>query len=118
VISTGLVETLTAAELAAVLAHEQVHQQCRDPLRMLLAAALTGHGLCLPALPARFVVGRELAADRRAMDRYGKRAGRSAAEGHRRPTTVRHGSRGHGRTTAPPSPPEATGNRYPGGFPT
>ncbi|GAA4053868.1 M56 family metallopeptidase [Nonomuraea soli] len=76
-VSTGLVEALTREELAAVLAHEQSHVECRDPLRVLLSTALTLPGFFLPALPAlrhRFVVGRELAADRRAIAGYGRRA--------------------------------------------
>lgn len=76
-VSTGLVEALSREELAAVLAHEQAHVECRDPLRVLLAAGASVPGFWLPVLPAlrtRFVIGRELAADRRAMARYGKRA--------------------------------------------
>jgi Zn-dependent protease with chaperone function len=67
--STGLAETLTGAELAAVLAHEREHLRGRDPLKNVLARAIPARYFYLPALAglqARFTAGRELAADRAA----------------------------------------------------
>ncbi len=68
-VSTGLVETLGPAELAAVLVHERHHVQRRDPLRLLAARLVAGYGWYLPVLgwwARRFALGRELAADRAA----------------------------------------------------
>jgi beta-lactamase regulating signal transducer with metallopeptidase domain len=68
-LSTGLVEALDAAELAAVLVHEHHHLLRRDPLRLLAARLLTGYGWYLPLLrwwTQRLALRRELAADRAA----------------------------------------------------
>ncbi|MQA09955.1 MAG: M48 family metalloprotease [Pseudonocardiaceae bacterium] len=77
VVSTGLLRALSAAELHAVLAHEQVHARRRDPLRLLLGQVLAAHLWFLPI--ARDVYSRarlsyELAADRQATYRYGRAA--------------------------------------------
>jgi hypothetical protein len=77
VVSTGLVDALTGAELRAVLAHEQAHLRRRDPLRVLLARVLVAHLWFLPMagdLRRRARHGYELAADRDAADRYGRSA--------------------------------------------
>jgi Zn-dependent protease with chaperone function len=58
--STGLAETLTGAELAAVLAHEREHLRGRDPLKNVLARAIPARYFYLPALAgqqARFTAG-------------------------------------------------------------
>jgi hypothetical protein len=68
-VSTGLVDTLGPAELAAVLVHERHHVQRRDPLRLLAARLAAGYGWYLPVLAwwaRRLALGRELAADRAA----------------------------------------------------
>lgn len=68
-LSSGLVDTLSPAELAAVLRHEQHHVARRDPLRLLAVRVLAGYGWYLPALgwgAERFALHRELAADRAA----------------------------------------------------
>lgn len=76
-ISTGLIETLTGAELAAVLAHERSHLSSRDPLRMLAVRLLAGYAILLPIAPRladRVALGRELAADRDAVAHAGRAA--------------------------------------------
>jgi hypothetical protein len=73
-ISRGLVERTTPAELDAVLAHERYHVRNLDPLKVLLARALPATFFYLPVLGnlrARYVAGRELAADRRAVQACG-----------------------------------------------
>ncbi len=78
VVSRGLIECAGEAELSAVFAHERHHAAQRDPLKVALArmiAAATG-----PVLPAvdillwRYLVGRELDADRHAIERCGRPA--------------------------------------------
>ncbi|HXH59018.1 M56 family metallopeptidase [Iamia sp.] len=78
VISRGLIECADEAELIAVFAHEHHHAAQHDPLKVALArivAAATG-----PVLPAvntllgRYLVGRELDADRHAIERCGRPA--------------------------------------------
>jgi beta-lactamase regulating signal transducer with metallopeptidase domain len=76
VISRGLVEQATHDELAAVLEHERYHVRNLDPLKVLFARALPPTFFYLPALrlfEQRYVAGRELAADRRAVRRCGQR---------------------------------------------
>ena len=66
-VSTALAAELTAAEVAAVLAHEREHVRHRDPLRMLAVRLLTAFAWYAPAaswLASRAVLRRELAADR------------------------------------------------------
>jgi Zn-dependent protease with chaperone function len=74
-ISRGLFEGVSEDELAAVLEHEQYHVRNLDPLKVLLVRALPATFLFLPALSAlriRYVAGRELAADRRAVQACGR----------------------------------------------
>lgn len=69
-LSRGLVERLAPDELEAVLAHERYHLAARDPLKLLIARVAARTCFFLPAvghLVARYVAGRELAADRRAL---------------------------------------------------
>lgn len=83
VISEGAMELLDDAELAAVLAHEQEHCRGRDPLRLLLARALSSALCALPLarwLRERAEVGLEVAADVRAARDAGQRPLRSALE--------------------------------------
>jgi len=73
-ISRGLVEATSEGELAAVLEHERYHVHNLDPLKVLLARAVPATFFYFPvlgALRARYVVGRELAADRRAVKACG-----------------------------------------------
>lgn len=73
-ISRGLVEAASPAELDAVLAHERYHVHNLDPLKVVLARALPAALFYLPALRylrRRYVAGRELAADRRAVSSCG-----------------------------------------------
>lgn len=75
-ISRGLVETASPEELDAVLVHERYHVLNLDPLKVLIARALPAALFYLPALRdvrARYIAGRELAADRRALARCGRR---------------------------------------------
>ena len=61
-VSTGALERLGEAELAAVVAHEAHHAARRDPLRLLVARAI-GDAYSLGALPRREQALAELAAD-------------------------------------------------------
>ena len=76
-VSRGLVEQLSAAELEAVMAHERYHVRARDPLKLLVARAAARTCFFLPAvghLVARYLAGRELAADRRSLRDLGQPA--------------------------------------------
>ena len=75
-ISRGLVETASAEELDAVLVHERYHVRNLDPLKVLLVRALPAALFYLPALRdlrSRYIAGRELAADRSALAKCGRR---------------------------------------------
>jgi hypothetical protein len=74
VVSTGLVTCCSDGELTAVLEHERYHVLARDPLKVALTRTLSAAGFYLPALRSlhrRYIIGRELAADRRAVGRHG-----------------------------------------------
>jgi Zn-dependent protease with chaperone function len=74
-ISKGLVDTTSTTELAAVLVHERYHVRNLDPLKVLLARAAPATFFYFPvlsALRARYVAGRELAADRMAVAACGR----------------------------------------------
>lgn len=74
-VSTALAESLSRAELTAVLAHERCHLRRRDPLRLLAARLLAGYGCYLPVagwLAGRLALGWELAADRAAVACVGR----------------------------------------------
>jgi len=76
-VSRGLVEQLSAGELHAVMAHERYHVRARDPLKLLVARAAARTCFFLPAvghLVARYLAGRELAADRRSVRDLGRPA--------------------------------------------
>ncbi|MGI9096991.1 MAG: M56 family metallopeptidase [Solirubrobacteraceae bacterium] len=65
-LSTGAVRALSAAQLAAVVAHEAHHARLRDPLRVLIARVLSDALFFLPAvrrLAERYSALAELAAD-------------------------------------------------------
>ena len=75
-VSRGLVETVAPPELDAVLVHERYHLRSRDPLKVFIARLVAKALFFLPVLAElrhRYVVGRELAADRRALRAYGER---------------------------------------------
>src|SRR5271165_2581003 len=75
-VSSGFLEGATSAELRAVLEHEHYHVRNLDPLKVVLVRALSTTLFFLPALEslrARYVAGRELAADRRAVEVCGRR---------------------------------------------
>jgi Zn-dependent protease with chaperone function len=75
-IGRGFLESLTAEELRAALEHERYHVRHLDPLRALLGKALTEAFFLLPSLEVlrlRYEAGRELAADRRAEQAWGRR---------------------------------------------
>ena len=75
-VSRGLLEGVSADELRAVLEHERYHVRNLDPLKVLLVRALPATFFFLPALGAlraRYVAGRELAADRRAVRACGRK---------------------------------------------
>jgi Zn-dependent protease with chaperone function len=75
VVSQGLMESVSERELDAVLAHERYHVHNLDPLKVVLARALPSAFFYLPALQglqARYVAGRELAADRGAVEACGR----------------------------------------------
>jgi Zn-dependent protease with chaperone function len=73
-ISRGLLESASPVELDAVLEHERYHVRNLDPLKVLLARALPPAFFYLPVLGnlrGRYIAGRELAADRRAVQACG-----------------------------------------------
>jgi Zn-dependent protease with chaperone function len=75
-VSRALYERASSDELAAVLAHEAYHVRNLDPLKVLLARSLPAMFFYLPVLRdlhLRYLAGRELAADRRAVKACGKR---------------------------------------------
>ena len=75
-VSRGLLEGVSAEELRAVLEHERYHVRNLDPLKVLVVRALPATFFFLPALGAlrtRYVAGRELAADRRAVRACGRK---------------------------------------------
>ncbi|MBW3665773.1 MAG: M56 family metallopeptidase [Actinobacteria bacterium] len=74
VVSQGLLRTSSRDELAAVLEHEAYHVRNLDPLKMAVARALPAAFFFLPLLGDlrdRYLLGRELAADRRSAARCG-----------------------------------------------
>lgn len=75
VVSRGLLERATGEELRAVLEHEGYHVRNIDPLKAAIVRVLSEALFFLPALDslrARYVAGRELAADRRAVALCGR----------------------------------------------
>ena len=75
-ISRGLFDGVSHAELRAVLEHERYHVENLDPLKLLVAQTLSATVFFLPSLDwlrSRYLAGRELAADRRAVDACGRR---------------------------------------------
>ena len=76
VLSRGLLVGLDDGELRAVLVHERYHVRNLDPLKVVVARALPSAFFFLPALRHlrfRYLAGRELAADRRAVRACGRR---------------------------------------------
>lgn len=74
VVTSGLLATTSAAELDAVLAHERYHAANLDPLKTVIARVIPSAFFFLPVLTHlrhRYLVGRELAADRHALRRSG-----------------------------------------------
>jgi beta-lactamase regulating signal transducer with metallopeptidase domain len=74
-VSSGLIGGISASELRAVLEHERYHVAHLDPLKIVLARALSAAFFFLPVLDAlyeRYAAGRELAADRRALSVCGQ----------------------------------------------
>lgn len=75
-VSRGLVEGVSDEELRAVLEHERYHVCNLDPLKVVFVQAFSAAFFFLPALDslrARYLAGRELAADRRAVRACGRR---------------------------------------------
>jgi Zn-dependent protease with chaperone function len=75
-VSQGLLQGVSTEELRAVLEHERYHVRNLDPLKVLIVRALPTTFFFLPALGAlrsRYVAGRELAADRRAVQACGRK---------------------------------------------
>ncbi len=75
-VSRGLVDALEPGQLTAVLHHERYHVRNRDTLKMVVARAAPVAFFFLPALAhlrARYLAGRELAADRAALGAVGNR---------------------------------------------
>lgn len=81
VVSRGLLEGASHEELRAVLEHERYHVCNLDPLKVMLVQTIVSTFFFLPALRtlrARYIAGRELAADRWAMGACGSRPVASA----------------------------------------
>jgi len=75
VVSRGLADDASAPELAAVLEHERYHVRNLDPLKVIVVRAIAAALFYLPALRGpldRYIAGRELAADRHALDTHGR----------------------------------------------
>jgi hypothetical protein len=75
-VSRGLAAVLAPAELEAVLHHERYHVRNWDTLKVVMARAAPAAFFFLPALGYlrdRYLAGRELAADRRAVAAVGER---------------------------------------------
>jgi Zn-dependent protease with chaperone function len=76
-VSRGMIESVSVDELRAVLNHERYHVANYDPLKVVLARGLPDSLFFLPALAelrGRYAAGRELAADRRAVQKSGARS--------------------------------------------
>ena len=76
-VSSGLVAHLSPEELEAVVVHERYHVRARDPLKLVIARTAARTCFFLPAvghLVARYLAGRELAADRRSLRDLGRPA--------------------------------------------
>lgn len=76
-VSRGLLEQLSTDELKAVVIHERYHVQAHDPLKLVVARAAARTCFFLPAvdhLVGRYLVARELAADRRSVRNVGRPA--------------------------------------------
>lgn len=74
-VSRGLLRSASEAELDAVLEHEAYHVRNLDPLKVLFSRALPAAFFYLPALGVfheAYMASRELAADRRAVERCGR----------------------------------------------
>lgn len=81
-VSTGALDTLSAAELRAVLIHERHHRRWRDPLRLMLLRVLEHALPFLPGLPRiaeRYAALAEVAADEAALARTGDQRGLARA---------------------------------------
>jgi Zn-dependent protease with chaperone function len=81
VVSQGLLDCASPDELQAVLVHERYHVRNLDPLKVVLTRALAATFFLIPALrelERRYMTGRELAADRRALRVCGRRSLASA----------------------------------------
>jgi Zn-dependent protease with chaperone function len=81
-VSTGLIELLSAHELEAVLLHEREHLRRLDPLKVAVGRLLASTGFFVPVLGAlyrRFLVEKELAADRAVIAAQGDEASLGAA---------------------------------------
>jgi Zn-dependent protease with chaperone function len=74
-VSRGLVERTSPSELIAILEHERYHVRNLDPLKVILVRAIGPAFFYIPALrdlDDRYVAGRELAADRHALEASGR----------------------------------------------
>ncbi|MDQ6883365.1 MAG: M56 family metallopeptidase [Candidatus Dormibacteraeota bacterium] len=77
VVTTALLQSLQADQVDAVLWHEARHVARRDPLRRAMLRALSEVYFCVPAIRGwmeQQLVASELAADRAAIERVGRRA--------------------------------------------
>lgn len=75
-VSAEFASAASGDELDAVLAHERYHVRNLDPLKVVVARALSAAYFFLPVLGhlrSRYLAGRELAADRRALRTTGQR---------------------------------------------
>ncbi|TML89741.1 MAG: M56 family metallopeptidase [Actinobacteria bacterium] len=72
-VSRGLLETVDDAGLDAVLAHERYHVINLDPAKVFLTRVLPLYLPVLGDLHHRYLAGRELAADRRAVEANGRK---------------------------------------------
>jgi Zn-dependent protease with chaperone function len=77
-VSRGIIESLTAEELEALLLHEKYHLANRDPLRILLGELVVSGLFFVPILRdlfKRYLIRKEIAADQLAIQYQGNRHG-------------------------------------------
>jgi hypothetical protein len=120
-VSRGLLARTSRDELDAVLEHERYHVRNLDPLKVVLARGLPAMFFYLPVLHdlhLRYLAGRELAADRRAVDACGATTARwRALQGRPRARLAgarhRRGDRRTRATRRPHRPTRAWGRTRP-----
>lgn len=111
-VSTGLVQVLGRDELAAVLAHEELHRRRRAPLRQIAARVIARGLFFVPLLDDLLevhVVEEEILADRKSAATVGRRPLAAALGKLLSTPSMAAGTSGFGRTSALPYRVKALG---------